>query len=242
MLEIFPGTNLTYADVAEEGIRENWSGRYYFPWLADDGYERAHARASVRILDNKEDPSETETVPLEPSVRTTVEFVRYSDKPSADYSGQRYCRARLSGGTLFPAHVISPVWRWYWGFFRSFQLESLHLNWSRKHPGNVTFQRDPDRSSYQQICAHETGHLLGLGDAYGANYRFFYEAPGTGAYMMCHNRKVQSAEMGMVFKAHMTNHMQYFPKKFMKKVFSAGIRREYQLQFNQLSKNSKTRH
>jgi len=242
MFEIFPGTNLTYADIAEEGIRENWSGRYYFPWLADDGYERAHARASVRVLDNKEDPSETETVPLEPSVRTTVEFVRYDSKAAADYPGQRYYQARLSCGTVFPAHVISPVWRWYWGFFRSFQLESLHLNWSRKYPGKVTFQKEPDRSAYRQICAHETGHLLGLGDAYGANYRFFYEAPGTGAYMMCHNRKVQPAEMEMIFNAHMTNHMQYFPKKFTAKVYFAGIKREYQLQFNLLSKNSKTRH
>ena len=242
MLEKYPGTNLTYADIAEAGIRRNWSGQYYFPWLADDGYERAHAKANVRVLTNKEEPAETEIIPLKPSVRTTVEFIRFGSPAAAkNFPRQRFFRVRLSGGSLFPAHVISPVWRWYWGFFRSFQLESLHLNWSRRYPGHVTLQKESDRHAYQQICAHEIGHLLGLGDAYGANYRFFYEAPGTGNYMMCHNRSVQSEEMEMVFNSHMTNHMQYFPRKFQSSVFSAGLKRAYQLQFNLLSKNSKIR-
>ena len=243
MFENFPGTNVTYADIAEAGIRKNWGGLYYFPWLADDGFERAHAKASVRILDNNEDPSEEEISPLEPSVRVTVEFVRYeSNSVSSRFSDQRFYRIKLTSGSFFPAHVISPPWRWYWGFFRTLQLESLHLNWSRKHPGIITLQKEQDRYSFQLIAAHETGHLLGLGDAYGASYRFFYEAPGTGSFMMCHNRKVQPAELEMVFRSHMTNHMQYFPRKFQRDTFSNGLRREYKLQFHALAKNAKTRH
>ena len=263
MFEAFPGTNLSYADIAEAGIRENWSGQYYFPWLADDGYERAHAKANVRILDNNEDPAEEDIAPKPPSVRATVEFIRYPVKTAGNAPGkasgesagksageisvgscprQRFFPVRLSGGKLYPAHVVSPVWRWYWGFFRTLQLESLHLNWSRRHPGCVTLQKEADRSNFQQICAHEIGHVLGLGDAYGANYRFFYEAPGTGSFMMCHNRKVQPEELEMVLTSHLTNCMQYFPWKFQLKTISAGLRREYRLQFNMLSKNSKIHH
>lgn len=255
MFETFPGTNLTYADIAEAGIRENWSGQYSFPWLNDDGFERAHAKASVRILDNNEDPAEADIAPKPPSVRVTVEFIRYPDKTSHESAcntnghlsagsshRQKFFPVRLSGGKFYPAHVVSPVWRWYWGFFRTFQLEALHLNWSRRHPGCVTLQKDPDRSSFQQICAHEIGHVLGLGDAYGANYRFFYEAPGTGSYMMCHSRRVQPAELEMVLMSHLTNRMQYFPWKFSLKTLLTGLRREYRLQFTMLSKNSKIRH
>ncbi len=242
MLDLFPGTNLTYADIAEDGIRENWSGKYSFPWLKDDGYERAHAKANVRVLDNNESPSDEEIAPHKPSVRTSVEFIRYSGKNSHDAPKQRYVSISLTNGALFPAHVISSPWRWYWGFFRTFQLESFHLNWSKKHPGRVTLQKDSDRNTYRQICAHEVGHLLGIGDAYGANYRFFYETPGTGHYMMCHNRKVQPAEMEMMFQSHMTNRMHYFPKKFDMKTFVAGIKRAYHLQFNSLTKQSKNHH
>ena len=242
MFESFPGTNLTYADIAESGIRKNWSGLYYFPWLADDGYERAHAKASIRILDNNEDPLESDIDPLKPSVRTTVEFIRYGSQTAiTNYPKQRFYYVCLSNGRIIPAHVISPPWRWYWGFFRTFQIESLHLNWSLEHPGKVTLQRESDRYAYKQICAHEIGHILGLGDAYGANYRFFFEAPGTSGFMMCHNRKVQSEEMEMVFKSHMINRMHYFPRKLDRKTFSTGLTRAYRLQFHALAKNSRKR-
>jgi hypothetical protein len=236
MFDIFPGSNLTYADIAEDGIRENWSGLYYFPWLADDGYERAHAKANVRVLDNNESPSEDEITPQKPSIRTIVEFVRFSDNNSHAAEKQRFVSVGLTKGTFLPAHVTSPPWRWYWGFFRTFQLEACHLNWSRKYPGRVTLQKDSDRGAYSQICSHEVGHLLGIGDAYGANYRFFYEAPGTGNYMMCHNRKVQPEEIEMMFQSHMTNRMHYFPKKFKLKIFMTGVRRAYRLQFHSLTK------
>lgn len=242
MLENFPGTNLSHADIAEAGIRANWGGNYPFPWLADDGYERAHAKASLRIIEKNEDPADSEVNPRPPSIRVTVEFIRYgSPLAGTSYLNQQFFRVRLSNGTIMPAHVNSPPWRWYWGFFRSFQLEALHLNWSTCYPGNITLQREKDRYTFQQVCAHEMGHLLGLGDAYGANYRFFYEAPGTANYMMCHNRKVQPEEMEMLFIAHTTDRMQYFPRKFDSKIFKAGLNRAVRLQFPALPKNFKIR-
>lgn len=237
MLEIFPGTDLTYADIAESGIRSNWSGRYSFSWLADDGYERAQARARLRVLESKENPDDSETTPTPPAIRVTVEFVRYgSTLALSEYPHQRFFRVKLSRGVLFPAHVVSPPWRWYWGFFRSGQLEGLHLNWVPEFPGNVTLQREPDRKRYQQIAAHEIGHILGIGDAYAANYRFFFEAPGTSNYMMCHNRRVQPEEIERTLTAHYRRRMQYFPKKFRLGTFFTGLSRSFRLQFHAVSK------
>jgi hypothetical protein len=236
MLDNFPGTDITYADIAEAGIRSNWTGKYSFPWLADDGYERAMARASFRVLKNEEDPSDADTIPSQPSVRVSMEFIRYGTrKQNRRFPLQKYFRVRLARGSLFASHVISPPWRWYWGFFRSLEIESLYLNWSRQHPGNITLQQTKSRHAFQQTCAHEIGHLLGLGDAYAANYRFFYEAPGTGSYMMCHNRRVQPEEIEMVLKSHMTNRMHYFPKEFRAKTFVTGIRREIKLAYHTLA-------
>lgn len=240
MLTNFPGTNISYADISEAGVRANWAGKYYFPWLADDGYERAMAKASFRVLQNEEDPTDNDITPSSPSVRVTVEFIRYGPrKISKLFPMQKYFRVKLARGSLFPAHVTSPLWRWYWGFFRYLQVESLYLNWSRQYPGNVTLEKTASRHEFQQASAHETGHLLGLGDAYGANYRFFFEAPGTGGYMMCHNRRVHPEEIEMVCKAHMTNRMHYFPKTFSASTFFTGTRRAIQLSYHPLSKADK---
>lgn len=240
MLRYFPGTNITYADVFEAGVRTNWSGKYSFDWMADDGYEKAKAKASFRVLTNANDPSDEELDPDFPSARVSVEFIRHgSPEAINNYPRQHFFKVAFTLFHSFPAHVISPPWRWYWGFFKYFQLESTHLNWSRKHPGKVVLQKKLSRHSFQQTGAHEIGHLLGIGDAYGANYRFFYEAPNTGNYMMCHSRKVQPEELEMALTAHATDRMQYFPKKFISSVFISGIRRTLKLKINPLIKQSK---
>lgn len=238
----FPGTNITYADIFEAGVRLNWSGKYPLEWMADDGYEIAKAKATFRVLTHENNPSASEVTPHAPSARVAVEFVRHKSPEAINhFPKQRFFKISFSSLSFMPAHVISSPWRWYWGFFRSFQLESTHLNWSRRHPGKIVLQKNLSRHKFQQTGAHEIGHILGLGDAYGANYRFYYEAPNTGTYMMCHNRRVQPEEIQMVLHAHYHNHMQYFPKKFILKVFISGIQRTIKLKINPISRNDKKR-
>ncbi len=74
--------------------------------------------------------------------------------------------------------------------------------------------------------AHEFGHILGLGDAYDAFYRFFYSAPGTDSYMMRFNRKVAPEEILMCMKAHRTGRMQYFPCVFDLETVLTRIKRK----------------
>ena len=56
MFRYYPGSNITYADVAEAGIRRNWSGKYPMSWLEDDGYEMSRAHASYRVLTQDNNP------------------------------------------------------------------------------------------------------------------------------------------------------------------------------------------
>ena len=76
---------------------------------------------------------------------------------------------------------------------------------------------------FEQVAAHEFGHVLGLGDAYDAHYRFFYQLPNVSSYMMCYNRKVQDQEVEMLLRAHLTRRMQYFPYKFRPGTFFKGL-------------------
>lgn len=242
MLVFFPGTNITYADIFEAGVRINWAGMYPLEWMADDGFELAKAKASFRVLTEDNNPSDRDVTPNPPSARVTVEFIRHGSSEAINYySKQRFFKVSFTLLSSFPAHVMSPPWRWYWGFFRYYQVESTQLNWSKKWPGRVSLQKELSRHSFQQTSAHEIGHLLGIGDAYGANYRFFYEAPNTGNFMMCHNRRVQPQELEMTLTAHLTNRMQYFPKKFVPKIFIAGLRRALKLKINPISRKDRKR-
>jgi hypothetical protein len=242
MLVFFPGTNITYADIFEAGVRTNWAGLYPLEWMADDGFEIAKAKASFRVLTEDNNPSERDVSPKAPSARVTVEFIRYGSPEAINYyPKQRFFKVSFTLFSFLSAHVMSPPWRWYWGFFRCYQVESTHLNWSKKHPGKVSLQRESSRHSFQQTSAHEIGHLLGIGDAYGASYRFFYEAPDTGSFMMCHNRRVQPQELEMTLTAHLLNRMQYFPKKFVLKTFNSGLKRALKLKINPISRKDRKR-
>jgi len=126
------------------------------------------------------------------------------------------------------SYVMSPAWRWIWGFFKNFHPEAMMLNWSPSNPGNIhlNLRFFKDKNRFERVSAHEFGHVLGLGDAYGAHYRFFYEAPGTEDYMMNHNRKVSPEEALMVKRAHETGKMQYFPMKFSARKYASGLRKK----------------
>lgn len=130
--------------------------------------------------------------------------------------------ARMTG----TSYVMSRWWRWGWGLFRSsFHPESFMINWSQRHPGNIhlNLRIKSSRNWFMRVSAHEFGHILGLGDAYGAHYRFFYEAPGTKDYMMNRNVAVSEEEAAMVRRAQATGKMQYFPIKFSLKRFVKGV-------------------
>ncbi len=120
------------------------------------------------------------------------------------------------------SYVMSRWWRWGWGLFRSsFHPESFMINWSRRHPGNIhlNLRRKYTKDRFMRVAAHEFGHILGLGDAYDAHYRFYYEVPGTENYMMNSNIRVSEEEAQMVRRAQQTGKMQYFPIKFSAKHF-----------------------
>ena len=230
MFRYYPGTNITYADVAEAGIRRNWSGKYPMSWLEDDGYELARAHASYRVLTQDNNPLDEQMQPDPSSARVTLEFIRYQTPQAVnDYPHQRFLKVKMSYSENRAGYVTSPLWRWGWGFFKSFQPEALTLNWSRKHPGIATIRQNADRHAFQQECAHEFGHVLGLGDAYGANYRFYFEAPGTTDFMMNQNRQVNPQELEMVLTAHLYNRMQYFPKQFHLGTYFRGLHRHYKV-------------
>mgnify|MGYP001028450016 FL=1 len=239
-MRCFPGTDLTYADIFEAGVRSNWAGKFNIDWLLDDGYELAKAKASFRGLTDENFPKKTDVTPQSAAVRVAVEFVR-KDKPEAKeiYNQHRFIKIVFSKSKNMPSHVVSPIWRRFWGVFSNGQLEALMLNWSVLHPGNMYIQRNLSRHLFQKTGAHEVGHILGIGDAYAASYRFYYEAPGTTHYMMSHNRKVQPQEIEMAVAAHFFNQMQFFPRRFILKTFTNGMSRSLRLKINHLSKSDR---
>lgn len=62
----------------------------------------------------------------------------------------------------------------------------------------------------EQVSAHEAGHLFGIGDAYGAWYRFFYPAPNTEDYMMHYNTQVHPQEIAMLIRAYVKKKLNFF--------------------------------
>lgn len=173
-------SDLTYADMCEEGIKKYWT---------EGGFE-------VKLIKvNKGDKR--------PHIKI------------------------LPANVSKTSYVMSPWWRWIWGLFTTFHPEVFMLNWSPRNPGNIHLNLKTYSTSkwFMRVSAHEFGHVLGLGDAYNAPYRFFYEAPGTEDYMMNHNRHVSPVEAQMVKRAHETGRMQYFPMKFSPKLIFAGIKK-----------------
>lgn len=239
-MRFFPGTDLTYADIFEAGVRSNWAGKFELDWLLDDGYELAKAKASFRVLTDDNFPKKTDVTPNPSAVRVTIEFVRKDNPEAATVYGQRrFIKILFSRNKNMPSHVVSPIWRRFWGIFSNGQLETLMHNWSILHPGNIYMQKNLSRHLFLKTGAHEVGHILGIGDAYAASYRFFYEAPGTNNYMMSHNRKVQPPEVEMAVAAHFFNQMQFFSRRFLFKTFTNGLSRALRLKINHLSKSDR---
>ena len=86
----------------------------------------------------------------------------------------------------------------------------------------------------KQVAAHEAGHLFGLGDAYGAWYRFFCAAPNTEDYMMHYNIQVHTQEIAMLIRAYVKNKAQFFPRRFNLRIFIKGMYRELKFYFSKI--------
>lgn len=226
---------VAYADLIESGIRRVWNTSL----TVDERLALAVARYCREngLSHGAPEPGET----------YTVRMVLYRDPQHGMLYGDgvlppvRSIPVRLASSTLLPSRVGSPFWRRGWGIFRRFQLESLGLNWSRRARGRMTMA--PYRHIWQiePVAAHEFGHLMGLGDAYGAIYRYYSAAPGTDNYLMRSNRALSSEELAMVFDAQRENRMQFFPKRFERAQFKAGFQKEIARLKKQLDEAEKKR-
>lgn len=137
---------------------------------------------------------------------------------------------------LMPAHVISPLWRRFWGICKTGQLESIGTNWSLEQPGRMVLPTELDTGQLMRVAAHEAGHLFGLGDAYAAIYRFYYAVPGKERYMMYSNGQVQPEEINMLICAHLSGRMQFFPRRWNGRNFRAGLRADLRSRAAQLDR------
>lgn len=218
---LHPESRIAYADLIESGIRRKWQTSF----TVDEALSVALERFAEKTK---------HAVPKRPLIGETLDVqVRLYRAPE---HGMLYgesirppakpIRVRLSRTTLLPSRVGSPLWRRGWGYFRVGQIEGLGLNWTRTERGLMTMAPYPHMWQIESVAAHEFGHLMGLGDAYGAIYRFFYEAPGTRNFLMRNNRQLSSRELAMVLDAERLNKMQFFPKKFERARFTLGLKRE----------------
>lgn len=186
----------TFADAICEGIKKNWEGMYKLPWFSHDKKNFFWVRVNI---------------------------IRKDDPDSGADPRQKYARIKFAPFFAPSSFVVSSVWRWIWGIFYCGSLESFMLNWHPSFPGTINLNKYANLRRFEQVAAHEFGHLLGIGDAYDAWYRFFYQAEDVSSYMMCYNRKVQDEEIEMVLRAHLTKRMQYFPFKFRPKTIIRGF-------------------
>lgn len=212
-----------FFQLIEEGIRHYWSGDYKMDALLRRSLEAFCEKAKtpnpfsqaaclrVRVRINRIGQK-----PLSPALLSISRFIRRQRRPARIY---------VLPSLFLPSHAASPLHRRLWGVFKTGQIESIGLNWSPSHPGYITLAAQTPLRRLKRVAAHEAGHLFGLGDAYAAWYRFFWEAPGTEGYMMRDTTRVQPAELAMLLAAHTTGRMQYFPRSFRLRKIGQGLYR-----------------
>lgn len=208
------------ADLFEAGVIQGWSGRYP---MTDE-----LSRALHFFLEKRKMPA----VPFGDHLDVQVQIRRLpawrgSPALTSFFRGltgeRRPLRVYIRPGILLPAHAASPLFRRLWGVFKSGQIESIGMNWSPRFPGYITIPVNTPAFRFQGVAAHEAGHIFGLGDAYGAWYRFFHAAPGTRGFMMRDNSRVHPRELAMLLTAHARGKMQYFPRRFHFRTVMQGL-------------------
>ncbi|MBO4635553.1 MAG: hypothetical protein J5685_00230 [Clostridiales bacterium] len=139
------------------------------------------------------------------------------------------------------SYVSSPIPRMGWGVFMTLCPESAMINWSLYSPGRINLNLWNTVRMYEGVAAHEFGHTLGIGDAYGAHYRFFYEAPGTEGFLMNDNGSVSPEELLMVLRAHETGKMQYFPYRFVPGIWFPELKKRIKRSLRRRKRRKKNR-
>ncbi len=220
-------------DLIERGIKDNWSGHFLLTAPLREALDLFARKIGVPA------PGSNQT-----QLPVTVSIQRLDQKLTPGLltlrrgltGGRRPVRIYLRPSLFLPAHVASPLLRRFWGIFRTGQLESIGLNWSPRHPGTMVIPTASSPRRLPQVAAHEAGHIFGLGDAYGAWYRFFFPAPGTEGFMMRDNSRVRPLELAMLLRAQATGRMQYFEKRFQAGLFARGLLRSMGGPFRRLTR------
>lgn len=215
----------SFADAVCEGITKNWSGKFELD--LDDNSVSVHKS----VHDND--------IPDIGSFTLKTKVIRKDDPEAEKYPGQRFFTVKeplIKKGSF----VLSPLWRWFWGLVRSPKSpESISLNWSPYWPGSIHLIHYGTLSRYEQVAAHEFGHIMGIGDAYGAPYRFFWEVPGTSDYMMNSDVRLHAREIIMALTAHKTGVMQHFPSKIHFKTMSKQMKSDFNYYYRSLKRKFK---
>lgn len=153
---------------------------------------------------------------------------------------RRFMILKIRPCYFLPAHVNSSFFRRFWGLFRDGRIISMGFNWSPGYPGIIYLPDDLQLSRAGRVAAHELGHGLGLGDAYGAWYRFYDPAPGTQFWLMRSNGYLHAREFQGILKAQRSGQLQHFPYRRSWRRFREGLRREVSAQRRRLEE--KTEH
>ena len=208
-------------ETIDQGIIDHWSGHYK---ITDD-----IKKAIMVFCEAKNMPPHDFDSHLQVHVH-----IRHVQRE--DISKRRTVRIYYKPSLFLPAHVASPFYRRLWGIFKTGQIESIGLNWSPKYPGYMVLPTQTPMRRLPHVAAHEAGHIFGLGDAYGAWYRFYEPARDTSGYMMRDNTQVREQEIAMLIRAHATGRMQYFPRVFRPSSVFKGLMRALTSPFKRISK------
>ena len=200
--DIFPGTNITYADVAAAGILSKWNGT--FTGNQYDFTPGKNITVNTKIYSNQKSSANLWTS----AGSNQKDFLEiYIDNTDPVYYG--------------PAG-INPIQHTQ----NVPHMDGGQDDWSVSNDKKITMYRshsgDPNEYSqygYASTIAHEFGHVLGLGDAYGDKDKGRVAATNTPEVpvtqwlqddIMVHNGYVTPNDVEMVWQAWSTNEWQYF--------------------------------